>query len=151
MSDIFTSEFFAGNRARLRQLFTGTAPIVLTGNGLLQRGGDSTFPFHQDSSFWYLTGIDEPDILLVMDKGKEYLVVPSRSASRESFDGTVDAESLVRRSGVGIVLDEKAGWKQLSARLARSKHVATLAASQGYLEQYGMYTNPARAQLVQKI
>ena len=72
MDSSFTSEFFAGNRQRLRDLFTGTAPIVLTANGLLQRGADVVYPFAQDASFWYLTGIDEPDILLVMDRDKEY-------------------------------------------------------------------------------
>jgi len=82
MKSHFTSEFFAGNRQRLRELFTGTAPIVVTASGILQRSGDSTFPFAQDANFWYLTGIDEPDILLVMDRDKEYLIVPGRSASR---------------------------------------------------------------------
>ena len=67
---MFTNDFFAGNRARLRQLFTGTAPIVITANDLLQRGSDEAFPFQQDSNFWYLTGIDHPDIVLVMDKAK---------------------------------------------------------------------------------
>ncbi len=68
MQDNFTSEFFAGNRARLRQLFTGTAPIVITANGLLQRNGDTTYAYRQDSSFWYLTGLTTADSLLVMDK-----------------------------------------------------------------------------------
>ena len=93
----FTSEFFAGNRQRLRELFTGTAPIVVTANGLLQRGGDSTYAFAQDANFWYLTGIDEPDILLVMDRDKEYLIVPARSTSREAFDGAAHGQIAGRR------------------------------------------------------
>ena len=66
MKSHFSSGFFAGNRRRLQTLFTGTAPIVITANGLLQRGADSTYAFAQDANFWYLTGIDEPDIILVM-------------------------------------------------------------------------------------
>src|SRR5665811_2400394 len=89
MESKFTSEFFAGNRQRLRQLFTGTAPIVVTANGLLQRGADSTYAFAQDANFWYLTGIDEPDLVLVLDRDKEYLIVPACSASRQAFDGAV--------------------------------------------------------------
>src|SRR3954469_7935066 len=98
MNEGFTSDFFAGNRERLRQLFTGTAPIVVTANGLLQRGGDSTYPFQQDANFWYLTGIDEPDIVLVIDKSKEYLIVPARGATRVAFDGSIDADDLTRTS-----------------------------------------------------
>jgi len=151
MESRFTSEFFAGNRQRLRELFTGTAPIVVTANGLLQRGGDSTFAFAQDANFWYLTGIDEPDILLVMDRDKEYLIVPSRSASRQAFDGAPSAESLSRRSGIQAIYDDKTGWAQLGGRLKKVKHAATLATPSAYVEHYGMYTNPARAALVARL
>lgn len=147
----FSSEFFAGNRQRLKELFTGTAPIVVSANGLLQRGNDSTYKFAQDANFWYLTGIDEPDILLVMDRDKEYLIVPERSASRQAFDGVVEAEPLSRRSGIQAVLDDKEGWELLGSRLKKVKHAATLAVPPLYVEQYGMYTNPARATLIDKI
>lgn len=151
MESNFTSEFFAGNRQRLRELFTGTAPIVVTANGLLQRGGDSTYGFTQDANFWYLTGIDEPDIILVMDRNKEYLIVPGRSASREAFDGVPDPEVLVRRSGIQTIHDDKTGWEQLQGRLNKVKHAATLATPPAYIEHYGMYTNPARAALVERL
>ncbi|HVS58778.1 MAG TPA: Xaa-Pro aminopeptidase [Candidatus Saccharimonadales bacterium] len=151
MSEYFNSEFFVGNREKLRQLFTGTAPIVLTANGLLQRGGDSTYLFHQDANFWYLTGIDEPDIVLVLDKDKEYLIVPPREGSREAFDGAVDGEALKRRSGITAVVDEDEGWRMLGTRLKRAKHVATLAAPPAYVKQYGLYTNPARARLIRQL
>jgi Xaa-Pro aminopeptidase len=147
----FDSSFFVENRARLRQLFTGTAPIVITANGLLQQTSDEFYPFHQDSSFWYLTGIDEPGIVLVMDKGKEYLIVPPREVVREQFDGSVDFESLSRVSGIQTVMYEKEGWKQLEPRLKKVQHVATLAASPRFVDFLGMYTNPARADLIQRI
>lgn len=147
MDSRFTSEFFVGNRRKLRDLFTGTAPIVLTANGLLQRGGDSVFAFAQDASFWYLTGIDEPDVLLVMDKDSEYLVVAERSASREAFDGKIQTQELSRISGIRSVYSFKDGWDQLGRRLKKVKHVATLASLPAYIEQHGLYTNPARAVL----
>ncbi|MDB5169074.1 MAG: hypothetical protein JWO41_430 [Candidatus Saccharibacteria bacterium] len=151
MKSHFTSEFFSGNRQKLRELFTGTAPIVLTANGLLQRGGDSTYAFSQDANFWYFTGIDDPDIILVMDKDKEYLIVPDRDANRTAFDGDVSFEHLTERSGIKTVLGEKEGWDQLAGRLRKVKHVAILAAPPAYIERYGMYTNPARARLMAKI
>jgi len=147
MEPTFSSDFFKNNRQRLRELFTGTAPIVLTANGLLQRGGDSTFAFAQDASFWYLTGIEEPDIVLVIDRDKEYLIVPQRSAVREAFDGQVAHDQLKKVSGIKTVLDDKTGWEQIASRLKKVHHVATLAAPPAYVEQYGMYVNPARAAL----
>lgn len=148
---MFNSEFFVGNRERLRQLFTGTAPIVITANGLLQRGSDESFPFQQDSNFWYLTGINEPDIILVIDKGKEYLIVPGRSESREAFDGMIDTDHLIRTSGVTAILSAKDGWRQLEARIKKVQHVATLAAAPPYIDAWGLYTNPARATLTKRL
>src|SRR5688572_13394931 len=151
MSVHFGSDFFAGNRERLRQLFTGTAPIVLTAHGLLQKGSDEAYRFHQDRSFWYLTGIDEPDIILVMDKAKEYLIVPDREVVKEMFDGTVEDEKLSSISSIKDVFNEKDGWKQLEARIKKVQHVATLAAAPKYVPFWGMYTNPSRAELIHRI
>jgi Xaa-Pro aminopeptidase len=147
---MFGSDFFAANRERLCQLFTGTAPIVITANGLMQRGSDEAYQFHQDSNFWYLTGISHPDIVLVLDKGKEYLIVPGRSDSREAFDGAIDSAELTRQSGISTILGEKEGWKQLENRMKRVKHLATLAPPPGYVDAWGIYTNPARARLVKR-
>ncbi len=78
MQSFFTTDFFTQNRRRIRQELTTDAPIVMAANGLLQRGADSTYSFSQDANFWYLTGIDEPDIILVIEKNREYLIVPTR-------------------------------------------------------------------------
>lgn len=151
MESYFTSDFFAANRLRLRELFTGTAPIVVSANGLLQRGADSSYAFAQDANFWYLTGIDEPDIVLVMDRDREYLIVPERSQSREAFDGAITEEALTRRSGIQTIYHDKEGWDQLGGRLKKVKHIATIAASPAYAEHYGLYTNPGRATLVNRL
>ncbi len=147
----FDPSFYIGNRTRLKQLFTGTAPIVMTAHGLLQLGSDEAYPFHQDRSFLYLTGINEPGVVLVMDKGKEYLIVPHRDPVIEQFDGVIDHDTLSRTSGIQEVLTEKEGWNRLNARLKRSQHVATLGAASRYIDFLGMYTNPARADLIQKM
>lgn len=147
----FGSDFFAGNRERLRQLFTGTAPIVITANGLMQKVSDEAYEFRQDSNFWYLTGIDEPDIILVMDKGKEYLIVPERGDWVKASEGDLKPEDLARRSGIQTILNDKEGWKQLGARVKKVRHIATLSANPPYLDVFGMYSNPARATLIKAL
>ena len=148
---MFTSDFFAGNRARLRQLFTGTAPIILTANGRLQRGGDVSYTFSQDTSFWYYTGIEEPDIILVLDKDKEFLIVPSRETRRVTAEGDIDDAELRKISGIDTLIDNQQGWKRLGSRLEKVKHAATLAAAPAYLDSMGMYTNPARLHLMARL
>lgn len=147
----FSADFFKANRARLQTLFTGTAPIVLTANGLVQRSTDTAYPFTQDGNFWYLTGIDEPNVILVMDKGKEYLIIPELSAVRQAFDGEQDSNALSQISGVEEVLTEKEGWRRLGARLKRVGSVAVLSPSSSYIEPLGMYTNPSRKRLIREL
>lgn len=151
MKDNFSEAFFRDNRKRLRALFQGTAPIVLTANGLLQKSTDSTYRFKQDGNFWYVTGIDSPDVVLVIDKEKEYLILPEESQAKQDFYGALDPKKIQERSGIETVLDSKRGWKQLSNRLQRVKHVATIAPPANYMDIFGYYTNPARAVLVQRM
>jgi Xaa-Pro aminopeptidase len=151
METTVNAEFFQGNRERLRQLFTGTAPIVITANALLQQSADETYPFTQDRNFYYLTGIEDPEVILVMDKNKEYLIVPPREVVIEQFDGVIDFDELKRVSGIQQVLTEKEGWRLLSSRLKKAGHVATLGAAPRFIEYLRMYTNPARAELIQRM
>jgi Xaa-Pro aminopeptidase len=148
MATLFSSDFFAGNRQRLRQTAGHDAPIVVTANGLLQKGSiDSAYLFYQDADFWYLTGIDEPDIILVIDGDDEYLIVPERPAIREAFDGAVTAGPLKSRSGVKTVLGGREGWERLEKLVKKSARVATPAAPPAYVDRYGIYANPAKANL----
>ena len=148
---MFSPDFFKTNRERLKQLFPGTAPIVLTANGLVQLGGDNTYPFTQDANFWYLSGIERPDILLVIDEGQEYLIVPTLSASRQVFDGEISSAELAQVSGVKTVYDDTNGWDRLAKRLKTVSHVATLASAPDYIESHGFYANPARRALKTKL
>lgn len=151
MKDSFESEFFAGNRQRLRTLFQGTAPIVLTAHGLLQRNGDNYYPFRQDSSFWCLTGIDMPDVRLVIDKEHEYLIMPEISPHEAVFNKPRDLDALRNRSGIKEIYEFKEGWKKLGGRLKKVKHVATVGAQSSYSDHYGFFVNPARSTLIAEI
>lgn len=151
MGETFSADFFKRNRERLQTLFTGTAPIVLIANGLLQRSTDTAYPFNQDGNFWYLTGINEPNVILVMDKGKEYLILPELSEVRQAFDGKQDGTNLSLVSGITEILNERDGWKKLSARIKRAGSVAVLSPSTSYIEALGMYTNPSRKRLIREL
>lgn len=152
MQNLFGSDFFSGNRDRLLAgLKKHDAPIVVTASGQLQASADNPFPFHQDPSFWYLTGIEQADYVLVIDKRETYVIAPTRSHVQDLFDGTADLNGLTRTSGINAVLDQTEGWKKLESRLQKSKRVYTLQPYSSYNPLYGMYANPARARLVSKL
>lgn len=151
MESFFEADFFVGNRRRLQKLFTGTAPIVITGNGTLQRNADTSYPFRQDSSFWYLTGLDVPEAILVIDKEREYLIVPDRSPVDEVFGQAHDFASWSKRSGIKKIYEQKEGLRRLKNKVRKVKHVATLSASAAYNPDYALYANPARARLIEQL
>lgn len=140
---LFSAEFFRHNREQLRRLVS-TEVIVVTANGVLQRSADTVYPFQQDTNFWYVTGINEPDALLVMDVGKEYIILPKRSYYQDTFDGALDTRSIKQKSGIKNIYSFEEGWKKLKARVSKLDQVATIAPPPQYIDVYGMYTNPAR-------
>ncbi len=150
MKSYFTSKFFAGNRKRLRAVAESEL-IVITANGMMQRTGDTTYPFRQDSNFWYLTGINDPDVILAIDKDQEYLIVPDRDPIREMFDGQLDGEVFSKTSGIITALSREEGQKKLSKRLKKLGKVATLNPAAGYINFHGFYTNPARARILRQL
>ncbi len=147
----FKADFFSNNRKRVKELSGADGPIVIVANGLLQKSGDTTFPFRQDSNFWYLTGIEEPDVVLVIDEYQEYLILPHAEPWREVFDGAVDAESLSKTSGIKNILNFKEGWLALGDRLGKVKQVATIESPPAYIEGISLYTNPARQRIITKM
>jgi Xaa-Pro aminopeptidase len=147
----FSPEFFAGNRARLRASLGDERPIVVTANGLLQRGADSAYQFAQDANFWYLTGVEDPDVTLVMDGEREFLIVPIREATREAFDGAVDLKTMAAVSGIDDILDEINGWNRMDGLLSVEPAVATMASAPTYIAEIGMYANPARARMLERL
>ncbi len=150
MQSHFSADFFQGNRARLQALIGDSAPIILTGNGVMQRGGDEPSPFHQDSSFWYLTGLDGADLTLVITSSETFIIVPTLSAVREAFDGAHDPEAYRQRSGIDSFLPEREGWQRIRAAL-QGRNVATLASPPPHLRSHGIHTLPFRRRLVERL
>ncbi len=110
----FTAEFFRGNRRRLRALVEPGDLLVIQAAAALS--DYCAHRFRQDSNFWYLTGIDEPNMTLVMDGDKEYLIVPKKSAVEIAFDGALDDAEMCKTSGIDEILPQKAGRKRLGKR-----------------------------------
>ncbi|MEO6761757.1 MAG: aminopeptidase P family protein [Candidatus Saccharimonadales bacterium] len=151
MESFFTAEFFVANRQRLRSSLPEDTMIVVSGNGLMQRAGDTTFPFRQDSNFWYLTGLDKPDLTLVITNHQTFVIAPALSFVRAAFDGTNDFTTFKERSGVDQVVDERQGWAIVKSLLANHSTVAALGSAPEYIARNGFYTSPARRRLIAKL
>lgn len=150
---MFESGFFTGNRVALRGKLPPGALILITANGLLQRSGDTTFPFRQDSNFYYLTGLgDLPDAVLVMAGDEEFLILPKRSKAEVIFGGAINCDDIASKSGIIRIYSYKEGWERYKKLLKSRKTVYTLGNAPSKVSGIdSFYTNPARKYLIQKI
>jgi len=108
------------HRQKLYSLFdVENAVIYMKGGELMYRyDTDYEFPFRQESNFWYLTGVDEPDCHLILDlQNQEYhLFVPERGPdfavwhggvkSREQYQKDYKPDYLHYENHLPEVLDE---------------------------------------------
>lgn len=148
----FKNDFFKRNRQALLQR-TSAELIVLTAHGQIQRSSDTTYPFRQESNFWYLTGLDKPDFLLVIgDSGRtEFLVAPVRDAHHDSWDGALDYDAIRDRSGIATILESEEGWEKIRSLKRKSSKIHTIVQTDSYIDIYGFYTNPSRKRLTEAL
>ncbi|WP_138430852.1 aminopeptidase P family protein [Fodinibius saliphilus] len=69
--------------------------VYMKGADLMYRyDTDYEFPFRQESNFWYLTGVNEPDFHLVLDLQKQeyHLFAPKRDAQYAVWHGRVKSK-----------------------------------------------------------
>lgn len=123
--------------------------MVIAAESLKTRNNDAEYPFRQSSNFYYLTGFNEPDALLVMAKGEEAAVTlfcPPRDPDMEIWTGyRAGPEGCVERFGADQAfnldeIDERLpkmidGASQLLYAIARDK--ALDARVKGWLETLG--------------
>jgi Xaa-Pro aminopeptidase len=120
---MFSADFCIQNRAKLRKL-AGKKVIVVAGNSLMQRTGDTHYIFRQNSDFLYLTGVQEPDLALVIDgaTGKEFIMLDAKTGVHKVFDGDYDLDGIMAVSGITDIKSSKEGLAYIVEH-SQNKHV----------------------------
>ena len=96
---------FARRRKQLMRMAAEDAILILPAAPERIRSKDTTFPYRQDSDFWYLTGFAEPESVLVLVPGRKHgealLFCRERDADKEAWDGPrAGPEGAVDRYGM---------------------------------------------------
>jgi hypothetical protein len=105
------ASFFVSRRQRLVQSVQSEV-IILTANALVQRSNDASFRFEQEANFGYLTGIDAPDWIVVVEKDRTWLIAPAVDDVHQIFDGSLSVVDAKNISGADKVLSYEAGKKK---------------------------------------
>src|SRR5579871_4788832 len=82
---------FARRRRALMRLMGRDAIAIVPAAPVRQRNNDVHYNFRQDSDFYYLTGLNEPEAVAVLIPGREQaeyiLFLRERDPEREIWDG----------------------------------------------------------------
>ena len=65
-TDFLSSEFHKGRREAVREMMPGNSVAVFFANAVRNRANDVDYVYHQDPNFYYLTGYNEPNAVLVL-------------------------------------------------------------------------------------
>ena len=100
-NDLLPASFHQGRREAVRNKLPLNSVAVFFANPERNRANDVDYDYHQDPNFYYLTGFNEPNSVLLIYKDSvsvnenfihEILFVPVRDKSREIWNG--------RRAGI---------------------------------------------------
>ncbi len=97
---------FRRRRQLLSKALSPNGIAILPSGREFERNGGTNFPFRQNSDFYYLSGFDEPDAVLVILPGekrhKSILFCRKRDPNRELWDGIRSGpEGAIADFGVG--------------------------------------------------
>lgn len=111
-------DVFRERRERLIEAYGPRSVAILASTPVAQRNADVEHPYRQDSDLFYLTGLDEPDTVLVLsnfhEEHRAVLFVRPRDPVRESWDGPrAGVEGAVEVHGVDAAFEAK----ELTAKL----------------------------------
>lgn len=139
------SAFFARNRQNIIDKLQG-GPVVLTAYTALQRANDTAHFFEQESNFWYLTGIEEPDWQLVIENKKSWLIAPDVDEIHRIFDGALSDTKAKQISGVDTVLS-RADGDVLLRDLAKKHSLVYCLGKDPHKDYYNFALNPGPGDL----
>ena len=69
-TDILPKEFHSGRRDALRKLMGDSTVAVFFASTTKNRSNDVNYEFHQDPNFYYLTGLKEPEAMILIFKNE---------------------------------------------------------------------------------
>jgi Xaa-Pro aminopeptidase len=99
----------AARRARVMDRLGPEAILILWSAPTARYSNDVDYKYRQDSNLYYLTGVTQPDTMLILMPGnetrREILFVKDRNPAQEQWTGPLlSAEEARRETGIGIVL-----------------------------------------------
>ncbi len=121
MNTSIPNRLFVRNRANFAAQLPPKSVAVFTANEAMPRNGDEFYPFHQQSDFFYLTGINEENAYLLIapdypiEELREILFVEPYDEVKATWQGEMlDNAKAAELSGVKTIKSSNAFWQFLN-------------------------------------
>ncbi len=98
-TDILSKDFHNGRREALRKFLPNNSCAVIFAGAERQRANDTKFIYHQDPDFYYLTGLNEPNAVVIIFKEeqtfydtiktRELIFIQDRDPAKEVWTGKI--------------------------------------------------------------
>lgn len=155
MEPLFNADFYMGNRANLRRKI-GLAKnelAIVPAHSKLQKSHDEAYKFVQDNNFYYLTGINEPDCLLILTSDHDVLLSPAIDPHHQLWEGQAGLQQLSAVSGISDVHAGKTGQQQLKELVTQARKIYLPLPYDSHIlrRYYRMVANPARRHWQRKL
>jgi len=149
--NMIDSKFHKNNRRQISKTIPN-CPIIITAYNKMQQSNDVAFRFKQESNFWWLTGIDEPNWFVIIDgiSDKSWLVAPNISGAHKTFDGDLSFNDAMSISGVDGILNNDEATEKLIQLAGEPGFVYTVG-DLTHAEQYSFVINPALQKLQNRL
>lgn len=144
----FSVNFFKKNRERLACSVPNSL-IVIASHSRMQYSADMSYPFRQDSSFWYVTGLNEPDLWLIIntENNETQILYSEQNEYAKEWDGELDTENLKKISGISRFASKDNLAVLVAQAKKKSMDICYLEPLAFRVEPYGFVSNPARREL----
>ena len=148
------TEFFVKNRKKIVQFLETDSLVIISAASLISKSADLSYPFHQNTSFYYFTGILEPDCLLLLfptltnKKNATYkdsfLFIPPISPKKEQWNGEMlNKEKAQSISGIENIEYLENFWSVFQSQQNWKKSL--------YIENNILSSLPKFSEIIQKI
>ncbi|CAG5083526.1 aminopeptidase P N-terminal domain-containing protein [Parvicella tangerina] len=123
--DLLPASFHEGRRKALREMMPENSVAIFFSNPVRNRSNDVDYEYHQDPNFYYLTGLTEPNSILLVfsepqeidgEKTNEVIFVQERDESKEVWNGPRLGVEGVEKMGLQKVMSNKA-FKKIDLHL----------------------------------
>ena len=124
MTQPLPAALFNKNRAKLQNKLTKKSLAIFFSNHKMPKNGDVFYPYRQNSDLIYLTGINQPETILILGPDIEILFIKKPDEMHMLWEGDLlDKEQATNISGIEKICWEDQFISVIDKALKEKKHI----------------------------